>query len=64
MAIILTIVILDIGLYVILLHKKSLRTPVTLINTAIWSVWSILLFLPAMHERYTYLLDILLVISL
>lgn len=61
MAIILTIVILGIGLYVILLHKKSLETPVTFINTAIWSVWSILLFLPTMHERYTYLLDILLV---
>lgn len=61
MAIILTIVILGIGLYVILLHQKSLRTPVTFLNTAIWSVWSILLFLPAMHERYTYLLDILLV---
>ena len=30
---------------------------------AVWSVWTVILFLPSMHERYSYLLDILCIIS-
>ena len=61
MALILTVVILGIGLYIVLVYKKKINTPSTFLSIAVWSVWTVILFLPAMHERYTYMLDILLV---
>ena len=40
--------------------KPRLCEPQSFISAACWCVWTCLLFLPAMHERYAYLLDILL----
>lgn len=42
--------------------KLKLENALSYVSTATWFVWTCLLFLPAMHERYTYLLDILLVV--
>ena len=51
-----------IGLYLVLTRQKELDEPEQYLQTAAWFVWTCTLFLPAMHERYTYLIDILLVI--
>ena len=61
-AILLTLVICGLGLYVLLSGYKSIDCGESYLNTACWFVWTCILFLPAMHERYTYLLDILLVL--
>ncbi len=60
-AILLTVVILGVGLYLVLSEKKKIDTLESYLNTVCWSVWSMILFLPAMHERYSYMLDIMLV---
>lgn len=58
------IAVLGIGLFFIMQKKKSLyRTPYFLLIAA-WSVWTCVLFLPEMHERYGYMLDILLILIL
>lgn len=61
-AIVLALCICGIGLYLILSGKKKLDSPETYLNTAGWFVWTCILFLPAMHDRYAYLLDILLLL--
>ena len=58
--IILTVGIFCGGLYVLLKKKINLCNSKTFIGLAAWCVWVCVLFLPKMHERYTYLLDILL----
>lgn len=42
-------------------EKMKIDTAEDYLGVAAWFVWTCLLFLPAMHERYTYPLDILLV---
>lgn len=59
-AIILTICILGIGAYWVLSHKKTLSNPEDFLNFACWIIWTCVLFLPVMHERYAYGLEILL----
>lgn len=61
-AIILTIFILGFGLFYILSQNIELSKPQPFLETAIWTVWTCLIFLPAMHERYGYLLEILLLV--
>lgn len=61
-AIVLTIALCGIGLYFAMSDKLKLENALSYVSTATWFVWTCLLFLPAMHERYTYLLDILLVV--
>lgn len=61
-AIITTLVLCGVFLYLILSNKKQMKTLEQYLNTTTWFVWTCILFLPAMHERYTYPLDILLVI--
>lgn len=58
------IAVLGIGLFFIMQKKSSLyRTPYFLLIAA-WSVWTCVIFLPEMHERYGYMLDILLILIL
>ena len=63
-AILLTFGVLVFGFGVLLKKKISLLRPALFLKTAAWVVWSCLLFLPAMHERYGYLLDLLLFLVL
>ncbi|MBQ4264390.1 MAG: hypothetical protein IJB85_02640 [Clostridia bacterium] len=58
----LTIAILGVGLLLIL-HTKMPFTRENILNVMIWSLWTCLLFLPSMHERYAYFLIILLLIA-
>lgn len=52
-----------IGFYLIVSGKKKIEEPSQYLSCGIWFVWSCLLTLPAMHERYAYLMDILLVMA-
>lgn len=61
-AIILTICVLGFGLYIILSKKKDLSSSEGFLNFACWTVWTCIFFLPVMHDRYVYGLDILLLI--
>ena len=62
MAILLTIFILGCGLFYVLFEKVDLLEQQNCLKTAIWSIWTCLIFLPAMHDRYGYMLEILLLI--
>ena len=48
--------------YLILAKKKKMDTPVTFFNTVVFFFWVCIFFLPDMHERYAYGLDILLAV--
>lgn len=61
-AILLTITLLGCGLYIILSRKIKMCTLEDQISIAVGAIWTCLLFLPAMHERYAYPMDILLLV--
>lgn len=56
--------ILGVGLAVVLLKKIDLSQTKNYLLAAVWTVWTCLMFLPGMHERYGMLLEVLLVIQL
>lgn len=62
LAIILTVCVLGGGLYLIISDKKALNDSENFLNFVCWNIWTCIFFLPVMHERYTYSLDILLLI--
>ncbi len=59
-AIFLTAALCGLGIYVVLSGYKKISTEIQYLNTGTWFVWTVVLFLPAMHERYSYMLDVLL----
>ena len=59
-AILLTFSVLLFGFCLLLKRRIFLLRPSLFLKAAAWVVWSCLLFLPSMHERYGYLLDLLL----
>lgn len=63
MAMMLTIGILGIGLLYLLNSTVSMSEPKVFIKILIWSVWTCVLFLTSMHDRYAYLLDLLLTMN-
>ena len=63
-AILLTIGILGTGLFILMDSNIKIEEPQQFIKLLIWSLWACVLFLPSMHERYAYLLDTVLLISI
>lgn len=61
-AILLTFAVLAVGLWYCLNHKHNILCNERFYAVAAWFMWSMLLFLPSMHDRYAYLLDLLLVL--
>ena len=61
-AILLTVFLCGLGLFTVLSGKKKLETREDFFTAAAWFVWTCIFFLPAMHERYAYLLDILMIL--
>ena len=62
-AMLFTMVLLGVGLYFILDKRVEICTSCQFVTIAVWGIWVCVLFLPAMHERYTYILDILLIVA-
>lgn len=63
LAIIIALTLCGIGLYLLWSSGRfNTNGRVAYIAAAAWVVWTCILFLPAMHERYAYILDILLII--
>ena len=58
-AILLTIGILGTALFYMMMKKHSLAATISKVELACWSVWTCAMFLPAMHERYAYVAEIL-----
>ena len=61
-AILLTLAVLAAGLWYCLNRKRVILDGERYYAVAAWFMWSMLLFLPSMHDRYAYLLDLLLVV--
>ena len=61
-AVLLTMTVLAAGLFAILHKRVDLSDHRKLLMTAVWSVFTCLMFLPSMHERYAYLLDVLMLV--
>ena len=61
-AILFTLFVLSVGAYYCLRRKELFRSGVSFYAAAAWFMWSMLLFLPCMHDRYAYLLDLRLVL--
>ena len=60
-AIFFTLCVVVTGMYVCLKHRRFLHSRVNYYYVVAWFIWSMVLFLPCMHDRYAYLLDLLLV---
>lgn len=58
-AVILTVLVIGSMLVWILNSKASLDKGSRLVMLSLWGAWSMVLFLPGMHDRYAYLADIL-----
>lgn len=61
-SIVLTFVLLGAALVVMIYKKVDISNSNSFLLTSIWTVFTCVMFLSSMHERYSYLLDILLII--
>ena len=61
-AIFFTLCVVVTGMYVCLNHRRFLHSRVNYYCVVAWFIWSMVLFLPCMHDRYAYLLDLLFVL--
>lgn len=62
-AIFFTLCVVVTGMYVCLNHRRFLHSNVNYYGVVAWFIWSMVLFLPCMHDRYAYLLDLLLILQ-
>ena len=63
-AIWITLGILAIGLVAVLAKKIEIYKKDNFLSLGIWTIWTCLAFLPCMHERYGYILEMLLLIQI
>lgn len=61
-AILVTFSLLGLALAYAMHQNRRLTSSVEFLKAAVWTAWTCILFLPAMHERYSYLVDILLLL--
>ena len=59
-AIVLTIALLGLMMYLLMAQSVRIHRTKDFVAVLCWSIWTCVLFLPAMHERYAYMLDLLL----
>ena len=63
MAIFLAIALLGVGLYFLLHRQGFMESLENQLHVLIWTAWTCLMFLPLMHDRYGYLVEILLIVA-
>lgn len=61
-SILLTVLVLGLGLAAVIHKKSDLSKTENFLLTAIWTAFTCLMFLSSMHERYGYLLDVLVLV--
>lgn len=61
-AILFTVYVLFNGAFVCVNRKQVFTSSVNYYAIAVWFVWTMLMFLPCMHDRYAYPLDIMLLL--
>lgn len=61
-SVLLTIAVLGIMMCIIVYKKVDLKNIETFLLTSAWTVFTCIMFLSSMHERYGYLLDIILIV--
>lgn len=61
-SILITVVILGFILALFIYKKVDIKDKKAFLMTAVWTVFTCIMFLSSMHERYSYLLDILLIV--
>ena len=61
-AIILTLSLCAVGFYMILDKAKKIDSPDHYFSALAYFIWSCIFFLPAMHDRYAYPLDIVIIV--
>ena len=61
-SILFTLVVLGLALTLLIYKKVDLSDKQNFLITSMWTVFTCIMFLSSMHERYTYLLDILLIV--
>ena len=54
-AVVLAVVVMGIGALFVLKLKNKMK-PLFILELSIWYIWACVLFLPAMHDRYSYML--------
>jgi len=63
-AIFLTTAIFGIGMFLLLSHNVAVDSGKKALPLLIWTVWTVVMFMPGMHDRYGYLLETVLLVSL
>ncbi len=61
MASLIAITLMGLGLYAVMYGKKSFDNAEKLLNGAAWFLWTAILFMPNMRDRYGFTMDIMLV---
>lgn len=61
-AIVLTVAVMAVGLWYCLCRKRVILEDGRFYAVAAWFMWLMLVLLPSMHDRYAYLLDLLLLL--
>lgn len=61
-AVLITFILLGIVLLMVVLKKINAESSASFAGVAAWSAWTCVMFLPAMHERYFFIVDILMLI--
>ena len=52
--------VLGVGMYILLCRQQVMDSYTKAMGLAVWTVWTVVMFVPGMHDRYGYLLEILL----
>ena len=61
-AILITISVLGVGMFFVIKSNVDLINRDIFLQILAWTLWTSLILLPAMHERYTYMLDLVLIV--
>lgn len=62
MAIVVALAALGVGLFIVLSKKVSIDSLEDFLKICAWFIWTALIFMPSMHDRYAYYLDIILIL--